>query len=228
MAGKNKPKLVVALDVDTLAAAKKIANALYPRVRWFKVGSQLFTACGPEIIRFLKAKGAKVFLDLKFHDIPNTAANAARQAARLRADMFNAHISGGEEMLKAAVEAARQEAKARRSAAPIILGVTVLTSQKTTLNSVLALSGLAKRSGLDGVVASVNEAGAIKRRLGRDFVVLCPGIRLEGAPSDDQKRRATPEEAKKQGADFIVVGRPVIKAKDPRKEAGLIIDALNK
>jgi len=221
-----RPELIVSLDVDTLTEAKRIVNILYPEVMWFKVGSHLFTACGLQVIRFLKGRGARIFLDLKFHDIPTTVANAARVVKRLGVDMFNVHIQGGVEMLKAAVISAKGKIDSPKAKPPFILGVTVLTSQKSSIAKVLKLSRLAKKAGLDGVVASVHEAESIKKNLGASFIVLTPGIRVEGRDKGDQVRVATPQEAKKSQVDFIVVGRPIIKAKDPRRVARSILNVL--
>ncbi|MBM3247823.1 MAG: orotidine-5'-phosphate decarboxylase [Candidatus Omnitrophica bacterium] len=203
-----KDKLIVALDVDTLKEAKDLVDKLYPSVKMFKVGSQLFTACGPEAVKMIAQKGAKVFLDLKSHDIPNTVKKAVEAATKLKVFMLTVHLSGGKEMLQAAASVPNR---------PKIVGVTVLTSQSEdgTANKVLELAKLAKNSGLDGVVCSVSETRMIKKELGKDFLVVNPGIRPKDFSSNDQKRVATPKEAIDAGADFIVVGRPVIKAEDP-------------
>jgi orotidine-5'-phosphate decarboxylase len=214
-----KDKLRVALDVATLKEAKALVDRLYPVVKIFKVGSQLFTGYGPEAVRFIQQKGAKVFLDLKFHDIPNTVANAVAQAKNMGVFMVNLHSLGGKGMMRAAVCA-----KAKKG--PIILAVTVLTSMdkntlkevgvnKNPLAQVKKLALLAKSSGIDGVVCSANEALLVRRCCGKKFVIVTPGIRLPSEARQDQKRVATPSYALKQGADFIVVGRPIIEAKDP-------------
>lgn len=207
-----KDKLIVALDVDTLKEAKDLVDKLYPSVKIFKVGSQLFTACGPEAVKMIAQKGAKVFLDLKSHDIPNTVKKAVEVAAKLEVFMLTVHLSGGKEMLQAAASVVNR---------PKIVGVTVLTSQSEdgTANKVLELAKLAKNSGLDGVVCSVSETKMIKKELGKDFIVVNPGIRPKDSSSNDQKRVATPKEAIDAGADFIVVGRPVIQAEDPQQAA---------
>lgn len=205
-----KDKLIVALDVDSFEKAKEFVDKLYPAVKMFKVGSQLFTACGPEAVKMIAKKGAKVFLDLKFHDIPNTVNKAVEAAAKLKVFMITVHLSGGSQMLKAAADVPNR---------PKIVGVTVLTSQidDDTTNKVLELARLAKNTGLDGVVCSVAETAMIKKELGKDFLVVNPGIRPKDSSSDDQKRVATPREAIDAGADFIVMGRPVLEAKDPIK-----------
>lgn len=205
-----KDKLIVALDVDTLSEAKKFVDKLYPSVKIFKVGSQLFTACGPEAVKMIAQRGAKVFLDLKSHDIPNTVKKAVEAASQLKVFMLTVHLSGGKEMLQAAVSVPNR---------PKIVGVTVLTSQSedNTASKVLELAKLAKDAGLDGVVCSVAETAMIKKALGKDFLVVNPGIRPKDSSSNDQKRVATPKEAIDAGADFIVMGRPILEAKDPIK-----------
>ncbi|MBM3252178.1 MAG: orotidine-5'-phosphate decarboxylase [Candidatus Omnitrophica bacterium] len=205
-----KDKLIVALDLDTLSEAEKLVDKLCPAVKMFKVGSQLFTACGPQVVKMIAQKGAKVFLDLKFHDIPNTVKNAVVAAGKLKAFMLTVHLAGGKEMLQAAANVSNR---------PKIVGVTILTSQSETdtVKKVLELAKLAKNSGLDGVVCSVAETRMIKKELGKDFLVVNPGIRPKDSALDDQKRTATPKEAIEAGADFIVMGRPILEAKDPLK-----------
>ncbi|HOX54078.1 MAG: orotidine-5'-phosphate decarboxylase [Candidatus Omnitrophica bacterium] len=205
-----KDKLIVALDVDTLGEAEKFVDKLCPAVNMFKVGSQLFTACGPQAVQMITKKGAKVFLDLKSYDIPNTVKKAVEAASKLRVFMLTVHLSGGKEMLQAAASVPNR---------PKIVGVTILTSQSedNTANRVLDLARLAKEAGLDGVVCSVAETKMIKKELGKDFLVVNPGIRPKDAQANDQKRVATPKEAIEAGADFIVMGRPILEAKDPLK-----------
>lgn len=218
-------KLIVALDVDALEQAKRFIDILYPTVKYFKIGSQLFTACGPEAVRMVGSKGAKAFLDLKFHDIPNTVHSAVSAAIATYAAgvfMMTVHIRGGEEMLRRASAAAREKAAELKITKPYIVGVTRLTSDKNTgilQDEVLAAAELAKNSGLDGVVCAVQEAGVIRKRFGKDFIVVTPGIRPKSADSDDQKRIATAAEAIKAGSDFLVVGRPVLEAEDPLEAA---------
>lgn len=223
-------KLIVALDVDSLSAAKELIDKLYPAVKIFKIGSQLFTSAGPAAAEMVKAKGAKVFLDLKFHDIPNTVAGAARAATRLGVFMLNLHVQGGFDMMKQAALVVRAEADKLKIEKPILLGVTVLTSmgekdlkdleiRKGVKSQVTYLAKLAKDAGLDGVVASADEIQPIRWTCGDDFIILTPGIRPEWANKGDQKRTATPKEAVKLGADYIVVGRPILEAKDPRQAA---------
>jgi orotidine-5'-phosphate decarboxylase len=237
-------KLIVALDVDTIEEAKRFVSVLYPTVRMFKIGSQLFTAYGPEAVKAVGGKGAKVFLDLKFHDIPKTVYSAvasgtastiaihpistgsneakmearARGSVRLPVFMMTLHTLGGAEMLKAAVKGATNKAAELKIKRPYLVGVTVLTSEasgKDTPRIVLERASLARGAGLDGVVCSVSEAPVIRKEFGSDFIIVTPGIRSASEPKDDQKRTATAKEAVEAGANFIVVGRPILKAKDP-------------
>ncbi|MDD5004980.1 MAG: orotidine-5'-phosphate decarboxylase [Candidatus Omnitrophica bacterium] len=214
----NKTKLIVALDVDTVDKAKYFVDRLYPRVKIFKVGLQLFTLAGPGIIQCIHAKGAKVFLDLKLFDIPNTVANASREMVRLGVDMFTVHVQGGPDMLKRAKDAATEESHKLGIKPPLIIGVTILTSEgkKTNIPArVLSLAKLAKQCGLSGVVCSVNEAKAVREKLGKDFIIVTPGIRLPTDKKGDQKRVATPAQAIKAGSNYLVVGRPILEADDP-------------
>ena len=217
----NNP-LIVALDVETLGHAKTLVETLGDHVQIYKVGSQLFTACGPEVIYYLEKLGKKVFLDLKFHDIPNTVASAVQSAAGLKVFMLTVHTVGGHEMLKAAV------AK-KGSHGPLIVGVTVLTSEKQAVNMaalVLERAKLAFSAGLDGVVASAEEAALIRREFGPKFIIVTPGIRPKDASEDDQKRVATPKSAIESGSNYLVVGRPIVKARDPRQAAKDILDQI--
>lgn len=222
-------RLIVALDVKSLAEAKEIIKKLSPTVRIFKVGMGLFTMCGPDAVTLVHDSGARVFLDLKFHDIPNTVAHAVRSAAKLGVFMVNIHALGGSEMMMRAVEAARESENK-----PKLLGVTVLTSMdqssigevgidKKIEDEVVTLARLGKDSGLDGVVASPNETNLIRNNLGKDFIIVTPGIRSAGAEKGDQKRIMTPKDAIEAGADYIVVGRPIIETKDPLEAAKKII-----
>jgi orotidine-5'-phosphate decarboxylase len=227
-----RDRLIVALDVSSGAAAVRMAATLRGHVGLFKVGSQLFTAEGPAVARRLAALGENVFLDLKFHDIPNTVRGAARESARTGASMLNVHASGGRKMMEAAVEGAREGSSDRNR--PLVLAVTVLTSlgsedlAEVGLDlgaeaAAVRLACLAQRAGLDGVVASSREIAAIRRTCGPDFVVVSPGIRPESALADDQTRIATPEQAIRAGADYLVVGRPVTAAVDPAAAADAIV-----
>ncbi len=215
---RGKTEIILALDVDSFSGAKHFVNLLYPKIRTFKVGLQLFTGCGPRIIEFIHKKGAGVFLDLKFLDIPNTVAQAVRQAVRLKVKMLTLHIAGGKEMLIAAKEAARGEALRLKLKAPRLIGVTVLTSKTNNrglLNSVLRLSHLAKDAGLDGVVCSTLEAKFVRREFGREFIIVTPGIRLSTDNKADQKRTASAQEAINAGSNYLVIGRPILRAQDP-------------
>jgi len=224
----DKDRIIIALDVDTIKEQKRLLDILSPHARIFKVGMELFYSCGLKAIGLIKKYDKEIFLDLKFHDIPNTVRNSAKMATRLGVMMFNVHAQGGRDMMKAAVEGAGEEAGKLGMDRPWILGVTILTSiDKGTLQeigidrspekAVLGLARLAKDAGLDGVVASVQEAANIRKEMGRDFLIVTPGIRPEGTKRDDQKRTATPKEAFHSGADYIVIGRPITKAKDPLK-----------
>ena len=226
---KAAEKLIVALDVRSLDEAKEMIRKLSPDVRIFKVGMGLFTLCGPDAVALVHDNGARVFLDLKFHDIPNTVAHAVRSAAKLGVFMVNIHALGGSEMMMKAVEAARESEKR-----PKLLGVTVLTSmdqsaigevgiERKIEEEVVSLARLGKESGLDGVVASPNETGLIRKNLGKDFIIVTPGIRPTGAEKGDQKRVMTPKDAITAGADYIVVGRPITETKDPLGAAKKII-----
>ena len=217
-------QLIVALDVDTFDEAKILVDSLGEIVDIFKVGSQLFTACGPAVNQYLLEKRKKVFLDLKFHDIPNTVANAVSSAVGLSkmADqglfMLSVHTAGGGEMLKKAAQAAAKKAASIQVKKPLIVGITVLTSDEKKDNIhelVLERASLAKEAGCDGVVASGQEASIIRKKLGNNFVIVTPGIRLSDEDSADQKRIATPAEAIQNGSDYLVVGRSVIKAINP-------------
>ncbi len=208
-------KAILALDVDTIEEARKFVDNLYPKIDIFKVGSHLFTAYGPKVVEMLHEKGAQVFLDLKYFDIPNTVAKAVAAATRLKVKMLTLHISGGREMLEAAVDSAREQAKAYKAPKPLLIGVTVLTSKKAKAQEVLALAKMGVSCGLDGVVCSVNEAALLRSKIKKDFLIVTPGIRLNDSIKDDQKRVATVSQAVEAGSDFLVIGRPILKAKDP-------------
>ena len=215
----------------TLKEAKILIDSLEPVVDIFKVGSQLFTACGPGIVRHLMERGKKVFLDLKFHDIPNTVANAVSSAVRLSDGknsllMLTLHIVGGAQMLKEAVSAAQKTAQDLNVQRPFLVGITVLTSDAKVDNIrdiVLQRAQLAKACGLDGVVASSQEANVIRQELGEDFIIVTPGIRPVGSSAGDQKRITTPSDAVIHGSHFLVVGRPIVKASNPLESAKQIL-----
>lgn len=221
-------ELIVALDVDTRVDALALASRLGQHTGAFKVGSQLFVSEGPDVVRELVANGHRVFLDLKFHDIPNTVAGAVRAATRLGAWMLTVHATGGSRMLRAAAEAGTEEAHRLGRQPPLIVAVTVLTSLDAdglrdvgiagdVPTSVARLASLAREAGVHGVVASPHELAPLRASLGRDFVLVTPGIRPAGllTADDDQARAATPREALAAGATYIVVGRPILRANDP-------------
>jgi len=223
-------KILVALDVESRDAALSLADSLRGSVGGFKIGSRLFTAEGPSMVREMTERGDRVFLDLKYHDIPNTVATAVEAAAQLGVWMLNVHASGGTAMMRAAREAAHNAAARRGIAPPIVIAVTVLTSMNQAglketgividvMDQVLRLAELTKEAGLDGVVASPRETAAIRKRCGADFAIVTPGIRAADAPRDDQSRTMAPAEAIAAGASYLVVGRPIIAAADPREAA---------
>ena len=223
-------KILVALDVESREAAVSLADALRGSVGGFKIGNRLFTAEGPSMVRELTGRGDRVFLDLKYHDIPNTVATAVEAATELGAWMVNVHASGGTAMMRAAREAAHDTAAKRGITPPLVIAVTVLTSMNQAalketgividvMDQVLRLAELTKEAGLDGVVASPRETAAIRKRCGADFAIVTPGIRAADAPKDDQSRTMAPAEAIAAGASYLVVGRPIIAAPDPRAAA---------
>ncbi|MGK7310730.1 MAG: orotidine-5'-phosphate decarboxylase [Candidatus Longimicrobiales bacterium M2_2A_002] len=213
--------LIIALDLPTAESALELVDTLGEPAGWYKVGAQLFTRAGPELIAELKGRDKRVFLDLKYHDIPHTVARSVESAAALGVDMLTIHASGGSAMMRAAREAVALDG-------PTLVGVTLLTSfsaadveevwdkeLRSLRDDVARLAGLAAEAGLDGVVSSALEVEALKRRHGGDFLVITPGIRPEGEAPEDQSRVATPAEAILGGADYLVVGRPVHAADDP-------------
>jgi orotidine-5'-phosphate decarboxylase len=234
---RRKDRIILAIDVDNAELCNELVAKLHPTIKAFKVGSQLFTTVGHEVISTIKRRGASCFLDLKFHDIPATVGNAASSATKLGIDMFDLHASGGLDMMKSAVASSEETADKLKLKKPLILGVTVLTSmnkrdldilgvKRSPEDQVLSLAELARKAGLDGVVASADEAGPIKENLGEDFLVITPGIRPSWAKKADQKRVATPKEAFDRGADYIVIGRPITEADDPKAAAERIIEEL--
>jgi orotidine-5'-phosphate decarboxylase len=230
-------QLLVALDVESRAEALALADALRGAVGGFKIGSRLFTSEGPDMVRALVERGDRVFLDLKWHDIPNTVATAVAAASSLGVWMLNVHASGGTTMMRAAHEAAQETAAKHGSPPPLVIAVTVLTSMNQAslretgividlMDQVLRLAELTKEAGLDGVVASPRETRSIRARCGKEFAIVTPGIR-GGAAADtknDQERTMSPAEAIAAGASYLVVGRPVIAAPDPKAAARAIVE----
>jgi orotidine-5'-phosphate decarboxylase len=228
-----RERLIVALDVSSAAAAQQIVAAVGESAFTYKVGMQLYTAVGPSIVRDLVASGRRVFLDLKYHDIPNTVAAAVREAAELGVSMLTVHASGGGKMLRAATDSARLV-----NGSLMVLAVTVLTSiddqelEKTgvrarVIDHVLRLTALAIADGCQGVIASPLEASELRRELGHNFAIVTPGVRPAGSSMDDQARISTPAEAIAAGATHIVVGRPITAAEDPAAEARTILGQIN-
>ncbi|HXX83037.1 MAG TPA: orotidine-5'-phosphate decarboxylase [Casimicrobiaceae bacterium] len=220
------PRVIVALDFAEPGRALALVDRLDPAACALKVGKELFVAAGPEPVRWMIERGFRVFLDLKFHDIPNTVAQACAAATRLGVWMMNVHASGGRAMMQAAREAVARTAAERALPRPLLIAVTVLTSLDgrdlaeigmidSAKDEVLRLAKLAAACDLDGVVCSAAEAAALRRALGPRFKLVTPGIRPAGAASDDQARVATPEAALANGADYLVIGRPITQAADP-------------
>jgi orotidine-5'-phosphate decarboxylase len=229
--------IIVALDVPSAEQALKLAEQVAPAVGAFKIGKELFVSAGPDIVRRVRATGASVFLDLKFHDIPNTVAKAVAAALRLDVQMLTIHTSGGGEMMRAAEKSARDTAVSLNRPAPLVLGVTVLTSldnaalgeigfQPDTARQVERLAGLAVKSGLRGLVCSPLEIAALRKILPADVQLVTPGIRTGAEKADDQKRTLTPREAIQAGASWLVIGRPIYAAENPRVAAEKILESL--
>lgn len=227
-------QLLVALDVDTAAAALALADRLRGVAGGFKIGSRLFTQEGPSVVEAVVARGDRVFLDLKFHDIPQTVAGAVAAATRRGVWMVNVHAAGGSTMMRAALEAAREESARIARPAPLVVAVTVLTSldeqtltdigmEKPLDAQVHRLAALARAAGLDGVVASPREIAVVRAACGRDFTIVTPGIRSAQDERHDQSRTLSASRALAAGADFLVVGRPIIGAPDPRAAAERIV-----
>jgi len=232
-----RERLIVALDVDTKEKALGLVEKLKPEVKTFKIGSELFTSCGPDIVTAVKNAGCGIFLDLKFHDIPNTVAKSAIAATRLGVSILNVHALGGYDMMKKCAMAVAMEAKALKITKPKVIAVTVLTSMDenglkkigvsdSMEKQVLKLAKLAKDASLDGVVASPAEVKMIRQELGSDFLIVTPGVRSTWAAVNDQKRIATPKEAVANGAIYIVVGRPILEAPDPLAAAKKVLEEI--
>jgi orotidine-5'-phosphate decarboxylase len=234
-----KKHLCLALDVNSLSEAKKIAELLKDYVGLYKIGFQLFTKEGPKAVEVIRNIGGNVFLDLKYHDIPNIVANSAREAVNIGAYIFNVHASGGSEMMRAAVEATEEESQKRNIPKPIVIAVTLLTSINSEILSkeicsihnvndqVIHFAKLAKSAKVSGVVASPKEIKNIKKNCGNDFIILTPGIRpLWSVGKDDQKRITTPGEAIRLGSSYIVIGRPILKVNDPIEAVKKILNEM--
>ncbi len=229
--------IIAALDVPTAEQALKLAQAIAPAVGAFKIGKELFTAAGPDIVRRVRDTGAAVFLDLKFHDIPNTVAKAVAAAVRLDVQMLTVHTSGGSAMMQAAEQAVQQTAQSAGGTAPLVLGVTVLTSHDAGSlaetgcdpdvgRQVERLAQLAAKAGLRGLVCSPLELEALRRILPAAMQLVTPGIRTGAEAADDQKRTLTPRAAVQAGANWLVIGRPIYAAPNPRMAAEAILDSL--
>jgi len=232
--GSMRERLIVALDVDNLEQAAELVRQLAGEVGMFKIGKQLFTHAGPQAVRQIQELGGEIFLDLKFHDIPNTVAKAAIEATRLGVKMFNVHASGSLEMMRLTAKEVRRVCRQQKLRRPIMLAVTVLTSlnqddlqrvgvERKVADQVVRLALLTKEAGMDGVVASPHEVADIREACGRRFVIVTPGIRPSDSNRNDQQRVMTPQDAVRGGVDYIVVGRPIIEAKDPVAAARAIV-----
>jgi orotidine-5'-phosphate decarboxylase len=236
----HRDRLIVALDVDSISKALETCAALRGVVSFFKIGSQLFTAAGPQVVKELLATGARVFLDLKFHDIPNTVAGAAIEATRLGVSLFNLHALGGSEMMRRTIQAVGDVSDREGLTKPAVIAVTVLTSADSrTLSDigipsgvdeqVARLAGLTAACGLDGVVASAREVALVRSAVPRrEFLIVTPGVRPGGTSHADQKRVMTPAEAIRAGADYIVIGRPILDAPNPALAADAIQEEINR
>jgi orotidine-5'-phosphate decarboxylase len=228
-------KLIIALDVETADDARRLFSLLGAEAGMFKIGSQLFTAAGPQFVREIVAQGGRIFLDLKFHDIPNTVAAACREAVRLGVSLFNVHAAGGGEMMRRAAEATRETAEREGLPRPALIAVTVLTSADASVlaevgvacaleEQVKTLAKLAASCELDGVVASPHEIAPVRSVVAREkFLLVTPGVRPSASAHDDQKRVMTPAAAVRAGADYIVVGRAILNAPDPLRAAREIV-----
>lgn len=229
--------IIAALDVPTAEQAVKLAEQVSPAVGGFKIGMELFTAAGPEVVRRIRATGVSVFLDLKLHDIPNTVAHAVAAAVRLDVQMLTVHACGGVEMLQAAEKAAEETAWEIGKTPPLVLAVTILTSLDSNALSVIGLdpnvgrqvrrlANMANTAGLRGLVCSPLEVAGLRQSLPRSMQLVTPGIRLTSSPADDQKRTLNPREALSAGANWLVIGRPIYAATNPRAAAEAILESL--
>ncbi|PIQ86063.1 MAG: orotidine-5'-phosphate decarboxylase [Candidatus Omnitrophica bacterium CG11_big_fil_rev_8_21_14_0_20_45_26] len=237
---KRSDQIIVALDTADLKWAKKLVKLLHKRIRLFKVGKELYTAWGTEAVKAVRWEGGHIFLDLKFHDIPNTVAGAVREATKQNVFMMTVHTMGGSQMLEAARRAVEETVRRKRvKRRPKLMGVTVLTSinehelkselwiERPLQKTVLHLAEMADRAGLDGVIASGRELAVIRRHLGKDLLVVTPGIRPAWATKGDQRRIMTPQKALSLGADYLVIGRPITAAKDPLEAAEKVIEEIS-
>ena len=232
-----RDRIIFAMDVAHFEDAQRFVKLLKDRVGLFKIGKQLFTHAGPKVVDMVQQKGQGAFLDLKFHDIPNTVAKASQEATRLNVAMFNVHAMGGCAMMEASAKAAYNTSKELGIHKPLVLGVTVLTSldnkslkevgiDGSVEQQVSRLAKLAQKAGLDGVVASPQEIQLIRKTCGGDFVIVTPGVRPTAVDQNDQKRVMTPREACEAGADYLVIGRPIQHAKDPVEAVERIIEEM--
>lgn len=234
-----KERIILALDVDNLEEAKALVIELKDYVGYFKVGLQLITSCGFDAVKMIKELGGKVYLDLKFHDIPNIVAHACSNLVRNNIDFFNVHIQGGSKMIAQSVKSSREVAKSLNIDPPTILGISLLSSfgqrtltqelcvEKNIEDYIMQLVRVAKDNGLDGIVAGASEAKKIRHLLGEEFIILCPATRPTWAAVNDQVRVDTPTDAIKAGVDFLVIGRPVTDTADKISAINLIIDEIN-
>lgn len=230
-------RIIVAMDVNNIDELEKLVDKLRSVVKIFKIGNELFTSCGFQAIDVVRRKGGRVFLDLKFHDIPNTVMKASKAITRHGIHMFTVHTMGGLDMMRQAVEASREEAIRLKAPPPLVLGVTVLTSmtaqdmpligiEGTLTDEVLRLAKLAEKAGLSGIIASPRELPVLRKSLRKDFLIVTPGVRPLWSQKNDQGRVATPKEAMENGADYLVVGRPITAEEDPRSAADKIINEI--
>ena len=238
MNSEIRKRLIFALDVDSLEEARRWVGLLHDKVGVFKVGKQLFTRCGPEVVRMVNDQGGEVFLDLKYHDIPNTVAMAGIEACRLGVKIFNVHALGGREMMSETAKKAQEYCAAAGIPVPLRIAVTILTSsndatlrdigiERPVAEMVPRLAKLTQEAGFDGVVASPREVGQIRAACGPEFKIITPGVRPAFASADDQKRIMTPGEAIRAGADYLVIGRPISAAAEPMRAAQLILDEIS-
>lgn len=233
----KEERIIVALDVNDIDEVEKLVDKLRPVIKIFKIGSELFTSCGIQAVDIIRRKGCKVFLDLKYHDIPNTVMRTSWAAAKQNIHMFTVHALGGLTMMEKALQAAKEESARLNIARPIILGVTILTSfdkkdmqsvgiSGTVDEEVMKLVKLCEKAGLDGIVASPQELPKIRKIVKKNFLIVTPGIRPAWSQKSDQKRVATPKEAIDMGADYMVIGRPITDEADPKAAAEKIINEI--